>query len=262
MNLDQKIALVTGAGRGIGKGCALELARSGADIILNDRPGSPDIAATAEEIRALGRRCWAIAADVFSRTGCESLVAAALAEAGRIDILCSNPAFSRRGDFLDYDPDIYDRVIQGTMNSGFHMSQFVSRHMVERGGGGKIVFVSSVHGELPFGRAIAYNAAKAGLNHLARSVATELLCHKINVNVIAPGWIDTPGEHDTFSDDTIAEAAKGLPWKRLGLPEDIGKAAAFLCSDDADYITGIVLTVDGGLRFNHCQPSVMPREKK
>lgn len=261
MKLANKIALVTGAGRGIGKGCALELARAGADIILNDRPGGPDIAATAEEIRALGRHCWAIEADVFSRPGCESLVAAALGEAGRIDILCSNPAFSRRGDFLDYDPDIYDRVIQGTMNSGFHMSQFVGRHMVERGGGGKMVFVSSVHGELPFGRAIAYNAAKAGLNHLARSVATEMLCHKINVNVIAPGWIDTPGEHDTFSADTIAEAAKGLPWKRLGLPEDIGKAAAFLCSDDADYITGIVLTVDGGLRFNHCQPSVMPREK-
>ncbi|MCB1234412.1 MAG: SDR family oxidoreductase, partial [Verrucomicrobiae bacterium] len=179
MKLAQKIALVTGAGRGIGKGCALELARNGADIILNDRPGSPDIAAAAEEIGALGRQCWAIEADVFSRAGCEELVAAALAEAGRIDILCSNPAFSRRGDFLDYDADLYDRVIQGTLNSGFHMSQIVGRHMVERGGGGKMVFISSVHSLMPLGRAIAYNAAKAGLNHLARSVATELMTHKI-----------------------------------------------------------------------------------
>lgn len=259
MKLSGKIALVTGAGRGIGKGCALALAEAGADILLNDRPGSPDIHPTAEGIRALGRRCWALESDLFSRSGCESLVAAALAEAGHIDILISNPAFSRRDDFLTFDPDLFDRTLHASLSSGFHMSQLVARHFVERGGGGKIIFISSVHGEMPLPRAVAYNAAKAGLDHMMRTIAAELTGHRINVNSVAPGWIDTPGEHEAFSQEVLDEAGKEIPWGRLGLPADIGKAALFLCSDDADYITGEILTVDGGIRLqgylDHQPPS-------
>jgi glucose 1-dehydrogenase len=127
------------------------------------------------------------------------------------------------------------------------MSQLVARHMVARGGGGKIMFVSSVHAKIPFARSVAYNAAKIGLTHMARTIAAELLPHRINVNVIEPGWIDTPGEHATFGADALAAATPTLPWGRLGTPEDIGRAAAFLCSADADYITGTELVVDGGL---------------
>jgi len=258
MKLNGKTALVTGAGRGIGKGCALALAKEGADIVLNDRPGSPDLHPAAEEIRSLGRRCWAIEADIFSRSGCESLVASALAEAGSLDILVSNPAFSRRGDFLDYDPDLFEKTLQGSLTSGFHMSQLVGRHFAERGGRGKIVFISSVHGGMPFPRAVAYNAAKAGLDHMMRTIAGELIGLRVNVNTIAPGWIDTPGEHEVFTDAVMAEAGKEIPWGRLGLPADIGRAAVFLCSDDADYVTGEILTVDGGIRLkgylNHQPP--------
>ncbi|MFT4587335.1 MAG: glucose 1-dehydrogenase [Candidatus Binatia bacterium] len=246
MKLANKIAIVTGGGRGIGNGCALELARNGADIVLNDRPGSPDLAAAAEEIRALGRRCEAVEANALTREGCEQLLAAALASFGRVDILISNPACSVRGDFLDFDPKIFEDVIQGTLTAGFHMSQLVARHMVERGGGGKMVFISSVHANRPFGRSSAYNAAKAGLNHLMRTIAAELVRKKINVNAIEPGWIDTPGERATFGDEMIAREEKKLPWERIGQPSDIGKAAAFLCSEDADYITGTILRVDGG----------------
>ena len=253
MDLSGKIALVTGAGRGIGQGCALELARSGADVVINDRPGSPDLEQAAEDIRALGRTCHAFPADVFSREGCEQLVNTVLSEVGRIDILVSNPAFSRRSPFLDYDPEVFEKTLQGTLTSGFHMSQLVARHMVERGGGGKIVFISSVQAEMPIGLCVAYGAAKAGLNHMMRSIAVELSPHRINVNAIEPGWIDTPGEHVPFSEETIAEEGRKLPWGRLGLPEDIGRAAAFLCSDDADYITGSVLPVDGCFRFKDCR---------
>ena len=259
MNLTGKIALVTGAGRGIGKGCALELARHGADVLLNDRPGSPDLESATEEIRALGRLCTPIEADAFSREGCTQMVAAALEAAGRIDILVSNPAFSRRGDFLDYDPELFDKTLQGTLAGGFHLGQLVSRHMIERGGGGKMVFISSVHGQMPLARAISYNAAKAGLEHLARSMAVELLPHRINVNVVAPGWIDTPGEHEIFSEETIEVEGCKLPWGRLGRPDEIGSAAAFLCSDAADYITGVVVPVDGGFRFKDCQADELPR---
>ncbi len=249
MKLSGKIALVTGAGRGIGKGCALALAEAGADIVLNDRPDSPDADLAANEIRELGRKCWVIEANIFHREGCEELVSAAIAEAGPLDILVSNPAFSRRASFVDVDPELFEKTLQATLTSGFHMSQLMARHFIECGGGGKIVFISSVHGVAPFPRAVAYNAAKAGLDHMMRTIAGELIRHRINVNCIAPGWIDTPGEHEVFGDAAMAAAAADLPWGRLGVPADIGKAAVYLCSDDADYVTGEVLTVDGGIRL-------------
>jgi glucose 1-dehydrogenase len=246
VKLDGKVALVTGAGRGIGKGCALELARCGADVVVNDRPGSPDLVATAEQVGALGRTCTAVEADVFSRAGCEQLVAGAIAAAGQIDILVSNPACSIRAKFMEFAPNDFERVIAGTLTSGFHMSQLVARHMVERGGGGKMVFISSVHAIMPFALSVAYNAAKAGLNNMAYTIALELAPQRINVNCIEPGWIDTPGERGYFSEEHIQAAGRQLPWGRLGTPADIGKAAAFLASDAADYITGAVLRVDGG----------------
>lgn len=262
MQLAAKVALVTGAGRGIGKGCALELARAGADVILNERPGSPDVHQTAEEIRQIGRKCQIIEADVFSRSGCEELVAKAIDVAASIDILISNPAFSRRGAFLDYPPELFDATLNGTLTSGYHMSQLVARQMVAQGRGGKIVFVSSVHAEMPIALSFAYGAAKAGLNHMMRSIAVELAQYKINVNAIEPGWIDTPGEHATFSDETIQAEGQKLPWQRLGQPEEIGKAAVFLSSSAADYITGTVLPVDGLFRFKHCVASETPKLKK
>jgi len=261
MKLAGKIALVTGAGRGIGKGCAIELARAGADIILNDRPDSPDVEITANEIRALGRKCHVITADVFSRSGCEQLVSAALEATSKIDILISNPAFSRRGAFLDYSPELFEKTIQGTLISGFHLSQLVARHMVERNAGGKIVFISSVQAEEPMALCAPYGAAKAGLNHMTQTIAVELVDYRINVNSIEPGWIDTPGEHVTFSEETMAQEAQKLPWKRLGQPQDIGLAAAFLASSDADYITGVVLPVDGLFRFRHCVAAKGPKLK-
>ena len=249
MRLEGKTAIVTGAGRGIGRGCALELARDGANLVINDRPGSPDLEETANDIRALGRDCRAIEADVFSRDGCEQL----LTEVGPLDILVSNPAFSRRETFLDYDPEVFEKTIQGTLLSGFHMAQLVARQMVAAGKGGKMVFISSVQAEMPIGLCVAYGAAKAGLNHMMRTISVELAEHRINVNAIEPGWIDTPGEHVTFGPEKIEEEGRLLPWGRLGTPADIGRAAAFLSSGDADYITGSVLAVDGGFRYKDCR---------
>ncbi len=249
MKLAGKTALVTGAGRGIGKGIALALAEAGADLVINDRPGSPDLESAAEEIRQSGRRCTPIEADAFSREGCEQLAE----QAGDLDILVSNPAFSRRETFLDYPPELFEQTLQGTLLGGFHISQLVARRMVHRGEGGKIVFISSVQAEMPIARCVAYGAAKAGLNHMMRTIAVELSAHRINVNAIEPGWIDTPGEHETFGDDRIQEEGALLPWGRLGTPDDIGQAAAFLCSAEADYITGSVLAVDGGFRAKDCR---------
>ena len=253
IDLSGKTALVTGAGRGIGKGCALALASVGANLIINDRPDSPDLSATQQEVTAMGRECQSVPANVFTREGCEQLVNEAIAASGGIDILVSNPAFSRRCDFLEYDPEVFEQTLQGTLLSGFHMSQLVARHMVERDQGGKMVLISSVQGEMPIARCVAYGAAKAGLNHMVRSIAVELAKYKINVNAIEPGWIDTPGEHATFSEETIQREGERLPWGRLGTPLDIGQAATFLCSEQADYVTGSILAVDGLFRYKDCQ---------
>jgi glucose 1-dehydrogenase len=255
LNLAGKVALVTGSGRGIGLGCAQELARAGAAVVLNDRPGSSDLAAAVASVIQLGADAEGIEADCFSRDGCQRLLEGTLARHGRIDILASNPAYSQRGSFLTYDPETFERTLRGTLTAGFHMSQLVARQFVAQGTGGKIVFISSVQGELPMANSVAYNAAKAGLNHMAATIATELSQHRINVNVIEPGWIDTPGERRTFSAETIDREGPKLPWGRLGTPADIGRAAAFLSSDDADYITGTVIVVDGGFRAMHWRAS-------
>lgn len=247
MKLLGKKALVTGAARGIGRGCALELARAGADVAVNDREHSSSVEAVVADIQALGRKAVSIAGDVFARPSCEQVVTSAVQALGRIDILVSNPAFSRRGSFLDYDADTFARVVEGTLFGGFHMSQLAARHMIERGGGGKIVFISSVHARIPYVGSVAYNAGKSGLNSLALTIAAELAPHRINVNVIEPGWIDTPGEHETFGAEALEQAARLLPWGRMGTPQDIGKAAVFLASSDADYVTGSILLVDGGI---------------
>lgn len=258
MNLLGKTALVTGAARGIGRGCALELAAAGADLALNDRQPSAELTALEAEIAALGRKCVVIACDAFARPSCEALIEQTISAMGGVDILVSNPAFSRRGDFLTYDPELFSATLRGTLEAGFHVSQFASRQMVAQGRGGAILFISSVHARIPYTQSVAYNAAKAGLNHMAQTMAAELLPHRIRVNVIEPGWIDTPGEHATFGSEAIAAGGPTLPWGRLGTPSDIGRAAAFLASSAADYITGTSLLVDGGLALRAAIPAGIP----
>ena len=132
------------------------------------------------------------------------------------------------------------------------MGQLVARHMVEQGTQGKIVFISSVHAPRPYARNVAYNAAKAGLNNMARTIAVELAQHRINVNIIEPGWIDTPAEHAHFGSERLAQEAPKLPWGRLGTPQEIGRAAAFLASEEADYISGSIVRVDGAIALRDC----------
>lgn len=256
MDLINKIAFVTGAGQGIGKGCAIQLAKQGADLILNDRPKSTGVKQTALEIREMGRECLILEANVFSRADSLEMIKNAIAWKSRIDIFVSNPAMTHHADFLDFEIDQFEQIIQGTLISGFILGQQVAKQMVRQQTGGKITFISSVHAEMPIARSIAYGAAKAGLNHMAETMSVELACHKINVNVIEPGWIDTPGERKLFSEEYIQEQAVKLPLNRLGTPEDIGNTVAFLSSSKADYITGAILRVDGGFVNKHCSGNV------
>jgi glucose 1-dehydrogenase len=165
---------------------------------------------------------------------------------GPIDILVANAVTSVRQTILETREEDLRRAIDVGVFGIFHAFQAVARQMVERHAKGCIIYISSPHARLPFKGAIDYNTAKAGGHMLALSAANELMWHGIRVNLIEPGWTDTPGERTWYPDEALYREGKKLPLGRLGSPEDIGRAAAFLASDEAAYITGSVLTVDGG----------------
>ncbi len=222
------------------------MAEEGANICVNYRSNREEAEETALEIEKLGAKSLLVQADMGVLSDIDNLVASTINHFGRLDILVSNVAYEVHMGILDADIEEVRRTLEVTLLGGFRVAQLASQHMVESGGGGKIIFISSIHAEAPFRNAIAYNMVKAGINHLARSMANELAEYRINVNVVAPGWIDTPGERRWNTDEQLAELGKQLPWGRMGTISDIGKAVAYLASDDADYVTGSVLKVDGG----------------
>jgi glucose 1-dehydrogenase len=247
IDLTGKVALITGASRGIGRGCAEQMARCGADVAINYRTHGDEADEVADVVRSLGRRAATFGADVSDRASVDAMVAGAARELGRVDIVVANAYYSKREPFLELDVEGVRRTLEVTLMGAFHVAQAGARQMVQQGEGGSILFISSVLSFLPFATSMPYNTAKAGMNHMAMTIAAELAEHRIRVNVIQPGWTDTPGERQFSSEEQIREGARRLPWKRLGTPEDLGKAAAFLASDDADYITGATLKVDGGM---------------
>jgi glucose 1-dehydrogenase len=245
---------VTGAARGIGRGIALCLAEEGAHVAINDlppgdRPGAADAAGAAAEIAAMGRRSLAHYADVSDREAVAALFAATAAQLGPIDIVVANAALSIRQPVVEASWEGVLRTIEVTQFGVYHTCQAAAQHMAARGGPGKIIIIGSILADIPMQTSAAYNMAKAAVNHLGRTLAAELTRQRINVNVINPGYIDTPGERAFASEEEIRRTATQLPWGRLGTPRDIGRAAAFLASDDADYITGSVLQVDGGYKL-------------
>jgi glucose 1-dehydrogenase len=244
-----KVALVTGAARGIGRGVALCLAEEGANIVVNDLPPAEGLGArgTVREIEALGREALAYDADISDREQVAALFAAGVAHFGRIDVVVANAAFSIREPVIEARWEHVLRTLEVTQFGAYHTCQAAAQQMV-RQGGGKIVIIASILGEITFVNSAAYNMAKAAVIHLGRTLSAELAAQRINVNVINPGYIDTPGERKFATEEQIARAAHNLPWGRLGTPHDIGRAVAFLASDDADYITGSTLVVDGGYR--------------
>lgn len=246
IDLTNKVALVTGASRGIGRATAVEFARAGADVTVNYHSHGDKASEVVTEIEAAGRRGMVYGADVSDREAVEAMVRATVDEFGRLDILVSNAYYSKREPFLDLTEEAMRRTLDVTLWGAFHSSQVSARQMAEQGDGGSICFVSSVLAHIPMPTSLPYNTAKAGINHMSATIAKELTEHRIRSNVIEPGWIDTPGERQYTTDEEMREGAKKLPWKRLGEPEEIARMAAYLSSDVADYITGSVFRVDGG----------------
>lgn len=246
-----RVALITGAGRGIGRGIALCLAEEGADILVCDLPGAdggdnPDAIETAWLVGELGRRAALAYADVADADQVEAAVERAAAELGRLDIAVANAAHSVRELVVDARWADVERTIAVSQFGVYHTCRAAARRMVAQGEGGKLVIIGSIMAEMATPTSSAYDMAKAAVNQLGRDLAIELAPHRINVNTVNPGYIDTPGERRFASEEQLARAGRAIPWGRMGSPRDIGRAVAFLAGPDADYITGSTLRVDGG----------------
>ena len=238
--------MVTGGARGIGQAIAVELARCGADVVFCDICDSERAAGTLSAIRQTGQSARYFRTNVADRPGLESLFKDLLAKFGRLDILVNNAAVNIRKPLVDLDVTDVQKVWDVALWGVFHCSQLAARQMLKQGGG-SIVVISSVHAEKPFPNNTAYNGAKAAVNHMALTWAAELAKDNIRVNVIEPGWTDTPGERNYYSEEQIVEEGRKLPLGRLGKPEEIANAVRYLVSDEAAYITGSCLRVDGGI---------------
>lgn len=245
--MSSKRFLVTGASRGIGRGCAIQLARAGADVAVNYRSHPEEAQEVANEIRAMGQRALVVQADVSHQNAVEGMVQKVVSEWGGVDGLVSNAAYSDREAMISADMAGFRRTVDVCMWGAFYAVRAVSQQLVTQNTGGAIVVISSPHAVIPFPLAMAYNMSKAAIDHMARTAAIELAKHRVRVNLVHPGWIDTPGERKFFSDEQLAAGAEGIPWKRLGTPEEVGRLVAFMMSDACDYMTGSTVVLDGGI---------------
>ena len=246
VQLEGKVALITGASRGIGRATAVEMARAGANVVINYYSHGDEAEAVADEVRSLGREAITFQADVSDRDAVEKMVAAGVDKFGHIDVLVSNAYYSKREPFLELSVEAVQRTWDVTLWGAFHSAQLAARQMAAQGNGGAICFISSVLSTVPMPTSLPYNTAKAGINQMSRTIARELAAHKIRSNVIEPGWTDTPGERQFTSEEDMKTEGAKLPWGRLATPEEIANAATFLCSSAAEYVTGSELRVDGG----------------
>ncbi len=242
-----RVAVVTGGTRGIGAAICRLFAQKGADIVTTHNRHPEEIDRVLADIRGFGRRAHAMKTDVADREMVDQLMQAAVREMGRVDIVVANAAINHRFPIVEQPWEEIKKTVEVTMFGALHAMQLGAAQMVKQGSGGSIIAISSVHAEIPFANSSAYNMSKAGLNHLCRTMAQEVAPQGIRVNSIEPGWIDTEGERDRHTEEDFRKGIERIPMRRLGRPEEVAKLALYLASSDADYVTGSVFRIDGGM---------------
>ena len=248
LRLKGKAAVVTGASRGIGRAIAERFAAEGARVAVNYLPRGQNEAEARAVADGLATPGMIVAADVSSRAEVERMFAEVVEKFGRLDVAVCNAGIEIKRPFLEVTDEEWNAVISVNLYGAFVVSQTAARRMVEQGGGGKLVFISSVHEDIPFPDYAAYCASKGGVRMLMRNLAMELAPHRINVNNIAPGAIATPINRAVLEDaEAKAAAVSEIPWGRFGRPEEVASVAVFLASEEAEYVTGSTYYVDGGL---------------
>ena len=242
---DKKVAVVTGASRGIGRAIALELGRRGNFVVVNYNGSAEKAEAVKQEIQAAGGEACAMQCDVSDYGACEAFMKDIIKEYKRIDILVNNAGVTRDGLLMQMKEEDFDAVVDTNLKGAFHTIRFAARQMLKQRSG-RIINLSSVVGLRGNGGQVNYSASKAGIIGLTKSAAKELASRGITVNAIAPGFIETEMTA-VLPEETKAATLKEIPLQKFGKPEDVAQAAAFLASEEAAYITGQVLCVDGGM---------------
>jgi glucose 1-dehydrogenase len=246
--LEGRRALVTGASSGIGRAIALRLAREGAAVVVNYLSKPEAAEGVVREIKEDGAKATAIQADVSNEQQVDEMFERAVRELGGLDILVNNAGMETHHPFLEMPLAAWQKVLDVDLTGAFLCAQRAARIMVEARAGGAIVNITSVHQVIPWGGYAHYCAAKAGLDLMSKTVALELATERVRVNSIAPGAIATPiNQHVWSSPEGLRDLQRKIPTERAGQPEEVAKAVAFLCSDEASYITGATLYVDGGM---------------
>jgi len=248
-------ALVTGANSGIGEGIARALGAAGASVVVNYVSDPEAARRVADEIKASGSDAMAVAADVSQEAEVEAMFARMLGAWGGIDVLVSNAGIQRDAPVTDMTLQQWNQVIGVNLTGAFLTARAAARAMIRQGvraaisrAAGKILFISSVHEIIPWAGHVNYAASKGGMKLFMQSLAQELAPHRIRVNSVAPGAIMTPINRAAWeTEQARASLVKLIPYGRIGVPEDIGRAVAWLASDAADYVHGQTLVVDGGM---------------
>lgn len=254
-SLENQVALVTGGDSGIGKGVALQLAKAGAKVVINHVDAHEVAQLTVDEIKAAGGEAYAIHADVSKEGEVKAMFAEIFKQYGTIDILVNNAGLQRDSKFVDMTLEQWNTVISINLTGQFLCAREAAKEFIRRGvvqnrsrAAGKIICMSSVHEVIPWGGHVNYAASKGGIMMLMKSMAQELAPHKIRVMSIGPGAIETHINQAAWSTpEALQKLLTLIPYNRVGITEDIGKLAAWLASDEADYITGTTIFMDGGM---------------
>jgi 3-oxoacyl-[acyl-carrier protein] reductase len=243
--LKGKTAVVTGASRGIGRAIALKLAKLGANIVVNYRNSYDAVQEVVKEIQALGARALAVQCDISSYSDVENMMKKSMEEFGSIDILVNNAGITKDGLLMRMKEEDFDSVIDINLKGAFNCTRHISAIMLKQRSG-RIINISSVSGLTGNAGQVNYSSAKAGILGMTKAVAKELAGRGVTCNAVAPGYIQTDMT-EGLSEKVKDTIMSTIPLKRLGMPEDVANAVAFLASEEASYITGQVINVDGGM---------------
>ncbi len=256
MRLKDQVAVVTGSSTGIGRAVAERFAREGADVVINYRKSADEAAACLQAVEAAGRRGLVVQADMADVSAVRALVDQTVETFGRVDVMVANAGVEKETPVLEIEEDLWDWILDVNLKGAFFAAQAAARHMSKRfdaeGVGGRIIFMSSVHEEIPFPLHAAYCASKGGLKLLCRNLSVELGAKQITVNNVCPGAIKTPINAPLLSDPArIKDLLAQTPLGRIGETDDVTGVVTFLASEEARYVTGSSYFVDGGLTWHY-----------